>query len=204
MNPGQTRSTPSFARAVTALQVYSPAQLFWRDTMFAVANIYLGGMALWLQWPWAYEAFIYVSVMLLLRPLVLRRDNTVTPLNLGYAIVIGTISWFAAPLTFSGAGGPGPDLDTASGWPLWAALPGMWFVVFNGLTYRIKVYRYWPHAACIPLLILMGLVAMWELHHVLSERGFGYNFPAQLLFWSLWAIPLLHDRRIHPREREWT
>jgi hypothetical protein len=197
---GFNASSSSMARP----RVHTPAQLFWRDTAFALANIYLAALTLWLDWPWLLEAAIYLGVMLLLRPLVLRSDDTVTRLNIIYALGLGLISWYITPWSFGSPGRPGPLLDSASGWPIWAALPGLCFVVFNGLTYRIKVYRAWPHPLCVPLLILMGIAAMWEMHHVLDSRGFGFNLLGQLTFWGLWAIPLLHDRLIHPRGRNWT
>jgi hypothetical protein len=195
----------SLPAAAATLRPQTGTQLFWRDTVFALASIYLGGMCLYLGWDWWLEALLYIGVMLLLRPLVLRRDDTCTPLNMGYAVLFGSLATFSYPLMFGLSRGLGPQLAQHSGWPLWAALPGMWFLVYNGLTYRLKVYRYWPHPLCIPALILLGIVAMYEFYEACAHRlGLGFTLWAQVAFWVLWSIPLLHDRAIHPRARGWS
>ena len=200
--PDISRSWPT-PRADSAGHSLTGRQLFWRDTVFAFSSIYLGGMCLWLYWDWWLEAVMYIGIMLLLRPLVLRRDDTFTPLNLAYAVAFGTLATFSYPVMFGLSRLPGPQLAADAGWPLWAALPGMWFLVYNGMTYRMKVYRFWPHPLCVPALILLGIVAMWEMYDVFEPRGLGFTASAQVAFWVLWSIPLLHDRAIHPRARSW-
>ena len=49
----------------------------------------------------------------------------------------------------------------------------------------------------------LGIVAMWEMYDVFEPRGLGFTASAQVAFWVLWSIPLLHDRAIHPRARSW-
>jgi len=202
LQPETSRAWP-FGRAYSASGELTGAQLFWRDTVFAFSSIYLGGMCLWLNWDWRLEAFMYIGFMLLLRPFVLRRDDTLTTQNIAYAVAFGTLATFSYPVMFGLSDLPGPQLARDAGWPLWAALPGMWFLVYNGMTYRMKVYRYWPHRLCIPVLILLGIVAMWEMYDVFEPRGLGFTAWAQLAFWVLWSVPLLHDRAVHPRARSW-
>lgn len=199
--PELTDSQESRAAFSGPPEQLSPTQLFWRDMAFALSSIYLGGLCLWLDWYWPLEALGYIGIVLMLRPLVLRRDDTFTPLNIAYGVIFGTLGTFAYPVMFGLAPLPGPQLAADSGWPLWAALPGMWFLVFNGMTFRMKVYRLWPHPLCIPALLLLGLLAMWEMYDIFEPRGLGFTLWAQAAFWVLWTIPLLHDRALNPEAR---
>lgn len=178
----------------------NPLRKLFRDAAFALANVILAGFVLLLDWYWPFELLLYFGVMFLLRPLIQRRDDTITAANIAFALVLGLLSYFAPRVMFADSAHPGgPDLVSASGWPLWILLPGICFLIFNAMTFRIKAYRFWTHPLCLLTLMTTGSLAMFELHLLFSHKGFGFNLPAQLVYWSLYCIPMLHDARSRSR-----
>ncbi|MCC7478551.1 hypothetical protein IT575_08850 [bacterium] len=165
-----------------------------RDAIFALVNVVLAAFVLLLDWPWPLELLLYFGIMLVLRPLIQKRDDTVNRRNITYALVLGVMSYYSVAYTFADSLRPaGPDLQQASGWPLWVLLPGICFLIFNAMTFRIKVYRFWTHPLCAVILTLWGTLAMFELHLLLTAKGFGFNLWAQLLYWAAYIVPMLHD-----------